>query len=123
MSTLYILTDKIGKGLFIQHGFATIIAAKSIGDNCWINQQVTIGFSNKTASPEINDNVTINAGAKVIGGVTVGKNSIIGANAVVVKNVPDNCTVVGVPAQIIRRNGIRVNPIELITERNFNLEK
>ena len=123
MSTLYILTDKIGKGLFIQHGFATIIAAKSIGDNCWINQQVTIGFSNKTASPEINDNVTINAGAKVIGGVRVGKNSIIGANAVVVKNVPDNCTVVGVPAQIIRRNGIRVNPIELITERDFNLEK
>ena len=123
MPTLYILTDKIGKGLFIQHGFATIIAAKSIGDNCWINQQVTIGFSNKTASPEINDNVTINAGAKVIGGVRVGKNSIIGANAVVVKNVPDNCTVVGVPAQIIRRNGIRVNPIELITERDFNLEK
>ena len=115
MPTLYILTDKIGKGLFIQHGFATIIAAKSIGDNCWVNQQVTIGFSNKTAAPDINDNVTINAGAKVIGGITVGKNSVIGANAVVVKNVPDNCTVVGVPAQIIRRNGVRVNPINLIT--------
>jgi len=123
MSTLYILTEKIGKGLFIQHGFATIIAAKSIGDNCWVNQQVTIGFSNKTLAPDINDNVTINAGAKVIGGITVGKNSVIGANAVVVKNVPDNCTVVGVPAQIIRRNGVRVNPIDLAAENDFNLLK
>jgi serine O-acetyltransferase len=114
MPTLYILTDKIGKGLFIQHGFATIIAAKSIGENCWINQQVTIGYSNKTTSPYIRDNVTINAGAKVIGGVRVGNNSIVGANAVVVKNVPDNCTVVGIPAQIIKRNGARVETLTLV---------
>lgn len=114
MSTLYIATEKIGKGLFIQHGFATIIAAKSIGENCWVNQQVTIGFSNKTAAPYIRDNVTINAGAKVIGGVRVGNNAVVGANAVVVKNVPDNCVVVGVPAQIIKRNGVKVNPSELV---------
>lgn len=113
MPSLYILTDKIGKGLFIQHGFATIIAAKSIGENCWINQQVTVGFSNKTAAPYIRDNVTINAGAKVIGGVRVGNNAVVGANAVVVKNVPDNCTVVGVPAQIIKRNGIKVCSLNL----------
>lgn len=113
MSTLYILTDKIGKGLFIQHGFATVIAAKSIGENCWINQQVTIGFSNKTSAPYIRDNVTINAGAKVIGGVRVGNNAVVGANAVVVKNVPDNCTVVGVPAQIIKRNGIKLSALQL----------
>lgn len=108
MNTLFIATNDIGPGLFIQHGFATIIAAKSIGKDCWINQQVTIGYSNKTDTPELGDNVVVNAGAKIIGKVKVGKNSIVGANAVVVKNVPDNCTVVGVPAYIIKRNGIKV---------------
>lgn len=112
MSTLYILTDKIGKGLFIQHGFATIIAATSIGENCWINQQVTIGYSDNLSAPYIRDNVTINAGAKVIGGVRVGNNTVVGANAVIVKNVPDNCTVVGVPAQIIKRNGIKISDLK-----------
>ena len=113
---MFITTETIGEGLFIQHGFATVIAARSIGRNCWINQQVTIGFSNKDDCPVLEDNVTINAGAKVIGGIKVGKNSIVGANAVVrqgitignnamigagavvVKNVADNTTVTGVPA-------------------------
>jgi serine O-acetyltransferase len=108
MSTLYITTEKIGEGLFIQHGFATVIAARSIGKNCWINQQVTIGFSNNNDCPVLEDNVTVNAGAKVIGGITIGKNSHIGANAVVVKNVPENCVVFGVPEYIIKRNGIKV---------------
>lgn len=108
MNTLFISTGDIGPGLFIQHGFATIIAAKSIGRDCWINQQVTIGYSNKTDCPEIGDNVTISAGAKVIGGMKIGDNATVGANAVVVKNVPENCTVVGVPAYIIRRNGVKV---------------
>ncbi|MEI2749907.1 MAG: hypothetical protein V9E88_14245 [Ferruginibacter sp.] len=94
--------------MFIQHGFATVIAARSIGRNCWINQQVTIGFSNKDDCPVLEDNVTINAGAKVIGGIKVGKNSIVGANAVVVKNVPENCVVVGVPAYIVKRDGQKV---------------
>ncbi len=109
MNTLFIYTDDIGPGLFIQHGVATIIAAKSIGKDCWINQQVTIGYTNATDSPVIGDNVTISAGAKVIGKVTMGNNSNAGANAVVVKNVPCDCTVVGVPARIIRRGGIRVD--------------
>jgi serine O-acetyltransferase len=108
LPTLYITTETVGEGLFIQHGFATVIAAHSIGKNCWINQQVTIGFSNKNDCPVIEDNVTINAGAKVIGGVTVGTKSIIGANAVVVKNVPPNCVVVGVPAYIVKRDGKKV---------------
>lgn len=108
MNTLFINSKNIGPGLFIQHGFATIIGAKSIGRDCWINQQVTIGFSDETNYPELGDNVTINAGAKIIGGVKMGNNSKAGANAVVVKSVPDNCTVVGVPAYIIRRNGIKV---------------
>jgi serine O-acetyltransferase len=108
MSTLYIQTEKIGPGLFIQHGFCTIIAAAEIGENCWINQQVTIGFSNATDCPTIGNNVTINAGAKVIGKVYIGENSKVGANAVVVKNVPPNATVVGVPAYIVRKDGVRV---------------
>lgn len=109
MSTLFIRTPRIGPGLFIQHGFATIIAAKEIGDNCFINQQVTVGYSNATDAPTIGNNVTITAGAKVIGGIHIGDNVKIGANAVVVKNVPPNVTVIGVPAYIIRRNGLRVN--------------
>lgn len=109
LSSLYITTSSIGKGLFIQHGFSTIIAAKSIGSDCWINQQVTIGFSNKHDCPVIGDHVTIHAGAKVIGGISIGHHSVIGANAVVVKNVPDHCVVVGVPAYIIKRNGVKTN--------------
>lgn len=109
MSSLFIYTDDIGPGLFIQHGVATIISAKSIGKDCWINQQVTIGYTSATDCPVIGDNVTISAGAKVIGNVTMGNNSNAGANAVVVKNVPCDCTVVGVPARIIRRRGIRVD--------------
>lgn len=108
METLHIATHNIGPGLFIQHGFATIISAGSIGKDCWINQQVTIGYASKTGQPIIGDCVVINAGAKVIGGIRMGNNSTAGANAVVVKDVPDNCTVVGVPAYIVRRNGIRV---------------
>jgi serine O-acetyltransferase len=108
LNTLFIQTKDIGPGLFIQHGFATIIAAQSIGKNCWINQQVTIGYSNKTDCPIIEDNVTVNAGAKIIGKVSIGNRSIVGANAVIVKSVPENCTVVGVPAYIIKKNGIKV---------------
>ncbi len=108
MDTLYIYTPVIGAGLFIQHGFSTIITAKSIGENCWINQQVTIGFVEGSDCPTIGNNVKITAGAKVLGSVTLGDNAVIGANAVVVKNVPPNCTVVGVPAYIVRREGRRV---------------
>jgi serine O-acetyltransferase len=111
MNTLFINTREIGPGLFIQHGFSTIIAAKSIGRNCLISQQVTIGYSNKTDCPIIGNNVTINAGAKIIGNVIIGDNSRVGANAVVVKNVPENCTVVGVPAYIVRKNGIKTKEI------------
>ena len=108
MNSLFIESDFIDEGLFIQHGFATIIAAKSIGKNCWINQQVTIGYSNKNDCPVLLDNVTINAGAKVIGGVKIGSNSKVGANSVVVKDIPPDCVVVGVPAYIVKRNGIKV---------------
>jgi serine O-acetyltransferase len=108
MSTLYIRTKSIGPGLFIQHGFATIISAEKIGRNCWINQQVTIGYSNDTDCPVIGDNVAIYAGAKIVGKVKIGNNSVIGANTVVTKDVPDNCVVVGRSSYILRRNGDKV---------------
>ena len=97
---LYIKTSQIG-GLYIEHGFATIITADSIGKNVWINQQVTIGYNGDKA-PIIGDDVVIYAGAKVVGGVRVGNNVTIGANAVVNKDIPDNCVVGGVPARILK---------------------
>ena len=109
LPTLGIWTDSIGPGLFIQHGVCTIIAADSIGENCSINQQVTIGYIDDINSPTIGDNVRITAGAKVLGGVKIGDNVTVGANAVVLKDVPNNCVVVGVPARIIRKDGVLVN--------------
>jgi len=108
MKTLFIHTDIIGPGFFIQHGFSTIIGAKSIGSNCSINQQVTIGFKNEFDCPTIEDNVTITAGVIIVGNARIGKNSVIGANSVIVKDVPENCTIIGNPAYIIKRDGQKV---------------
>lgn len=102
MESLYIETTEIGGGLFIQHGFATMITAKSIGENCWINQQVTIGFGKGTQPPVIGNNVTITCGAKVLGEIHVGDGAVIGANAVVTRDVEPCAVMVGVPAKRIR---------------------
>lgn len=99
---LYITNKKIGGGLLIQHGFATIISAESIGENCKIYQQVTVGYSHDRKAPIIGNNVEICCGAKVIGGINIGDNVLIGANAVVVKDVPANSVVAGVPAKVIK---------------------
>lgn len=102
MNTLFIQTPRIGGGLFIQHGFATMIAAKSIGENCWINQQVTIGYNGHDDPPTIGSNVMITCGAKVLGNITVGDGAVIGANAVVVRDVEPGAVMGGVPAKRIR---------------------
>jgi serine O-acetyltransferase len=102
--TLHLSARSIGPGLFIQHGFATIVIAERIGRNCWINQQVTIGFKDRSSGPVLEDEVTVHAGAKVIGAVTLGRHSTIGANAVVVKDVPAEHTAVGVPARYIAKS-------------------
>ncbi len=101
LGTLQIHSTNIGPGLFIQHGISTLISAERIGKNCWINQQVSIGFSNETDSPTIGDNVKVAAGAKIIGKVTVGDNVVVGLNSVVIGNVAANSTVLGIPAQVI----------------------
>ena len=102
LDTLYITTKEIGGGLFIQHGFSTYIAAESIGENCWINQQVTVGYKDDTAAPILGDNVMITCGAKVLGPIIVGSNAVIGANAVVVKDVEPYAVMGGVPAHRIK---------------------
>jgi serine O-acetyltransferase len=101
--------ESIGPGLFIQHGFSTVVSADVIGVNCLIRQQVTIGYTAASNCPTLGNHVVVGAGAKVLGRVRVGNNVVVGANAVVVKDVPDNCVVVGVPARIVRRNGVRVD--------------
>ncbi len=100
METLYLYTEDIGGGLYIQHGFSTIVTAKKIGENCRIYQQVTIGYKGED-SPVLEDNVSVACGAKVLGNVTMHANSLAGAGAVVLKNVPMNAIVGGVPAKII----------------------
>lgn len=102
LPNLYLFSENIGKGLFLQHGFSTVLSAKSIGEYCWINQQVTLGWTNEIDAPTIGNNVKIYAGAIVIGNVHIGDNSIIGAGSTVVKDVPANSTVVGPAAKVIK---------------------
>lgn len=102
--TLQLNTPSIGPGLFIQHGVATIVSAESIGANCWINQQVTIGYKaaaegEQLRAPRIGDDATICAGAKVLGDINVGAGATVGANAVVVRDVPAGQVAVGIPAR------------------------
>ena len=99
----------IGKGFFIDHGDGVVIGETTIiGDNVTLYQGVTLGGTGKDVGkrhPTIGDNVVIGAGAKVLGPFTVGSGSKIGASAVVLKEVPENCTVVGNPGRIVRRKG------------------
>lgn len=97
---------KIGKGFFIDHGSGVIIGETAeIGDNVTLYQGVTLGGTGKEQGkrhPTLKDNVMVSAGAKVLGSFTIGENSKIGAGSVVLKEVPPNCTVVGVPGRIVR---------------------
>lgn len=104
MSTLYLNTRNIGVPLYIQHGFSTVVAAKEIGKYCYINQQVTVGWTFEDEPPTIGNGVRITAGAKVLGKIKIDDNVIIGANAVVVKDIAEASIVGGVPAKIIGTN-------------------
>ncbi len=103
---------QIGEGFFIDHGTGVIIGETTIiGDNVTLYQGVTLGGTGKETGkrhPTILDNVMISAGAKVLGSFTVGENSKIGAGSVVIKEVPANCTVVGVPGQIVKQDDIHI---------------
>lgn len=102
----------IGKGLFIDHGSGVIIGETAIiGNNVTLYQGVTLGGTGKEQGkrhPTLKDNVMVSAGAKILGSFTIGENSKIGAGSVVLEEVPPNCTVVGVPGRIVKRNDKKV---------------
>ena len=99
---------KIGSSFFIDHGMGVVIGETAIiGKDVTLYHGVTLGgtsLEKKKRHPTIGDRVTIGAGAKILGDISIGDDSRIGANAVVVKNVPPNSVVVGIPGQVIRRN-------------------
>ncbi len=106
---------KIGKGVFIDHGMGVVIGETSeIGDRCLLYQGVTLGGTGKESGkrhPTLESNVVVGAGAKVLGGISVGTNTRIGAGSVVVKNVAANSTVVGIPGRIVHQSGVKINPL------------
>ncbi|NTV99750.1 MAG: serine acetyltransferase [Oscillochloris sp.] len=92
----------IGGGLYIAHPIGTVVSPNQMGENCSIIAAVTIGMRNTWEFPTIGDEVFIGAGARVLGGITIGNGAIIGANAVVINDLPDGVTAVGIPARITR---------------------
>lgn len=91
----------IGGGLYIAHPVGTVISVKKMGENCSIIAAVTLGMRNEWDFPVIGDNVFIGAGARVLGGIEIGDGAMIGANAVVIKDIPATATAVGVPARLL----------------------
>lgn len=111
---LELQTTEIGGGLFIAHGQGTCIAAERIGRNCYIHQNVTIGWDYRGSRPPIlGDGVFVGVGAAILGEVTVGDGARIGANAVVLCDVPPGATAVGAPA--------RISPIAAVRELDTRL--
>ncbi len=108
----------IGKGLFIDHGMGVVIGETTeIGDYCTIYQNVTLGGTGKDQGkrhPTIGNHVLIGSGAKVLGPFRVGDNARIAAGAVVLSEVPENATAVGVPAKVVRINGIKYQELDQI---------
>jgi serine O-acetyltransferase len=108
---------KIGRRFFIDHGMGVVIGETAeIGDDVTIYHQVTLGGTSTKKGkrhPTIGNNVVIGAGAKILGPVKVGDNCKIGANSVVIKNVPPNSTVVGIPGKVVKREGITPTKVDL----------
>lgn len=107
---------QIGKGVFIDHGMGVVIGETAIvGDYSLIYQGVTLGGTGKELGkrhPTLGENVVIGGGAKVLGNIQIGNNVRIGAGSVVLRDVPSNCTVVGIPGRVVYRSGVKVDPLE-----------
>ena len=107
---------KIGKGLFIDHGMGVVIGETAeIGDNVTIYHGVTLGGTGKEKGkrhPTVGNNVLIGCGAKVLGNIRIGANSNIGANSVVLKDIPGGATAVGIPAKVIEKPSAEIIEIE-----------
>lgn len=108
---------KIGKGFFIDHGMGVVIGETAeIGDNVTLYHQVTLGgvsLKKEKRHPTLKDRVVVGAGAKILGPFVVGENSKIGANSVVIKEVPPNSTVVGIPGKVVKKEKINVMGVDL----------
>jgi serine O-acetyltransferase len=106
----------IGKRLVIDHGMGLVIGETAeIGDDCLIFHGVTLGGTGKDVGkrhPTIGNNVLIGTGAKVLGPITIGDNARVAANSVVLKDIPENCTAVGIPARVVRVAGKKVNYVQ-----------
>tara|TARA_B100000965_G_scaffold384913_1_gene385617 strand:+ start:1180 stop:1914 length:735 start_codon:yes stop_codon:yes gene_type:complete len=106
---------KIGRKVFIDHGMGVVIGETAeIGDNCLLYQGVTLGGTGKSHGkrhPTLKENVVVGAGAKVLGSIIIGPNTRIGAGSVVVRNVEENSTVVGIPGRVVHQSGVKVNPL------------
>ncbi|WP_250397003.1 serine O-acetyltransferase [Synechococcus sp. MU1651] len=105
----------IGHGVFIDHGMGVVIGETAeIGNRCLLYQGVTLGGTGKEHGkrhPTLAENVVVGAGAKVLGAITIGTNTRIGAGSVVVRDVESDCTVVGIPGRVIHQSGVRINPL------------
>ena len=114
---------QIGKHFFIDHAMGVVIGETTIvGDNCVLYQGVTLGGTgNETGKrhPTLGNNVLIGAGTKVLGPVYIGDNARIGAGSVVLRNLPANCTAVGVPAEVVRINNKAVNPADDLDQQDL----
>ena len=108
----------IGRGLVIDHGTGVVIGETTeIGDNCTLYQGVTLGGTGKDTGkrhPTLGNNVLVGAGAKVLGPITISDNSKVAANAVVLKDISENSTAVGIPARVVRQDGRRVDDLDQI---------
>lgn len=109
---------QIGKGLFIDHGMGVVIGETTeIGDNCTLYQGVTLGGTGKDCGkrhPTLGNNVLVGSGAKVLGPLTIADNCKIAAGAVVLTDIPENSTAVGIPARIVRRHGRKVDDLDQV---------
>lgn len=125
---------KIGRRFFIDHGMGVVIGETcEIGDNVMVYQGVTLGGTGKEKGkrhPTLKDNVLVATGAKVLGSITIGENSKVGAGSVVLKDVPPNATVVGIPGKVVMRDGVKLekkldhqNIPDPVSDRCENLEK
>ena len=107
---------QVGQGVFIDHGMGVVIGETAIiGDYALIYQGVTLGGTGKESGkrhPTLGENVVVGGGAKVLGNIQIGNNVRIGAGSVVLRDVPSDCTVVGVPGRVVYRSGVKVNPLE-----------
>ena len=107
---------RIGQGVFIDHGMGVVIGETAVvGNRCLLYQGVTLGGTGKQSGtrrhPSLGENVVVGAGAKVLGGITVGSNTRIGAGSVLLRDVDADCTVVGIPGRVIHQSGVRINPL------------